>query len=252
MKIVVTFAVRAEFAPWRRIRNFERVGESDAPVYLARHGKAEVYAVITGIGARNGRTQLRKLLAQPVDICVVSGLAGSLKRQHAAGTILVAKAIRSDNAETVWRSDDYLVKTAAQCEATPVDFFYTSGTVVSSASQKLSLGETADAVDMESFYVMSEARQHGVPAVAVRAISDPVDQNLPLDFNRAIGKDGEVGWLPALSQIAAAPGRLPQLMRFGLESSRAARRLARFLERYLNCLTSQAELHLNVAHTEVR
>ncbi|HYR41637.1 MAG TPA: hypothetical protein VER98_01330, partial [Terriglobia bacterium] len=88
--------------------------------------------------------------------------------------------------------------------------------------------------------------------VAVRAISDPVDQNLPLDFNRAIGEDGEIAWLPALSQIVAAPARLSQLIRFGLESSRAARNLAHFLERYLNCLTAEAKLHLNAAHTEVR
>ena len=251
MKIIVTFAVWAEFAPWRRMLSFERFGQSDV-IYLARHDGTEVYAVITGIGARNAQTQLQKLLAQPTGICVVSGLGGSLKRQHAAGTILVAKAIRCGNTETIRRSDDHLVNLAAQCQAAPVDFFYTSGTVVSSASQKLSLGETADAVDMESFYVMSEARQHGVPAVAVRAISDPVDQNLPLDFNRAIGEDGEIGWLPALSQIVAAPGRLPQLMRFGLESSRAARGLAQFLERYLKCLTAEANLHLNVAQTEVR
>ena len=251
MKIIVTFAVRTEFAPWRRMWNFERVGEKHAPIYLARRDRTEVYAVITGIGMRGAQTQLGKLLAQPADICVTSGLAGSLKRQHSAGRILVAKATRRDNTETCSRSDDHLVKLAAQCEATPVDFFYTSGAVVSSASQKLSLGETADAVDMESFYVMSEARRHGVPAVAVRAISDPVDRNLPLDFNRAVGEDGKIGWLPALSQIVAAPGRLPQLVRFGFESSRAARKLAHFLERYLNCLTAEAKSHLNIAHTEV-
>jgi hypothetical protein len=167
-------------------------------------------------------------------------------------TILAAKAIRRDRIETVLRSDDALLKVAVQCEATPVDFFYTSDTVVSSASQKLCLAETADAVDMESFCIMSDALQHGVPAVAVRAISDAVDQDMPLDFNRAIGEDGEIGWLPALSQIVAAPGRLPRVMRFGLESSRAARKLAQFLERYLKCLTAQSKLHLNIAHTEVR
>ena len=126
--------------------------------------------------------------------------------------------------------------------------------VVTTATGKRGLRQQtgADAVEMESGVIRAICGKHNVPSATVRVISDTANEDLPLDFNRAIGKDGEVGWLPALSQIAAAPGRLPQLMRFGLESSRAARGLAQFLERYLKCLTAEAKLHLNVAHTEVR
>src|SRR2546422_4630309 len=30
------------------------------------------------------------------------------------------------------------------------------------------------------------------------AVSDPVDRNLPLDFNRVVDGDGKIGWLRAL------------------------------------------------------
>jgi hypothetical protein len=131
------------------------------------------------------------------------------------------------------------------CDTTrgDVDFFYTSDSVVCSASEKLRLGETADAVDMESFQVMTQASLHGVPAVALRAVSDPPDRDVPFDFNNAINEQGEVGWLPLMSQVAATPWRLPQMIRFGFESSMASRNLAHFLEGYLNCLAADAILY---------
>ena len=243
IRIVVTFAVQQEFAPWRRIREFIRVRSSEVPIYFTDCGGAEVKVLITGVGTRNAHAELRRMLTQPTDACVVCGLAGSLKRQHPVGTILAAKAIKRNNTERVMSSEDCLVKIAAQHGATPVDFFYTSDSVVGSASEKLRLGEFADAVDMESFQVMTQASLHGVPAVAVRAVSDPMNRDVPFDFNRAIDEHGEIDWLPVLAQVAGTPWRLPQMIRFGFESSRASRNLARFLERYLNCLAADAILY---------
>ncbi len=42
---------------------------------------------------------------------------------------------------------------------------------------------TADAVEMESFAVLSRARANGVPGIAIRAVSDTVDEDLPLGMN---------------------------------------------------------------------
>ena len=98
---------------------------------------------------------------------------------------------------------------------------------------------------------MAEARRYRVPAVAIRAISDGVDENLPLDFNRTIDEDGEFAWLPALSQLVSSPSRLPRLVRFGFETSKSARNLAHFLDRYLKCLITQASSQ-NSERVEVR
>ena len=251
MTIIVSFAVRAEFAPWRRLESFERVGESSRPIYVTKIGGAEVYVLIGGIGTR-GTASLRKLLEQRPDMCVVSGLAGSLKRNHAVGTVVVATTIKRDNPDGVVTSDDSLLELALQCGATRVDSFLTADAVVTSASDKLRLGAIADAVEMESFHLMAETRQYGVRAVAVRAICDGVDQDLPLDFNQAIKDDGRFDWLPALSQVVSAPIHLPRLVRFGFQTSKAARSLAQFLDRYLKCLIAQADLRLNAERVEVR
>src|SRR5437016_11628400 len=226
MRVLVTFAVQAEFAPWRRIRNFNRVSETE---FIVKSGDTEVHSIITGIRAL-------KFRLPAADLCVVSGVAGSLRPQHAVGSVLVANAVKRGDLEA--RSDDWLVGTAVQCGAVPADFFYTADTVISTSLEKSRLGQIADAVDMESYPILAEASRRGIPAVAIRAISDTADQNLPLDFSRIINEDGKLEWLPALSQVAASPGSLPQLVRFGLDSSRAARRLVEFLDKYMGCLVA--------------
>jgi nucleoside phosphorylase len=233
VKILVTFAVQAEFAPLKRIREFSRISQTE---FLTQSGgDSEVHVAIIGIGAR-------KFHLPSADLCIASGVAGSLKTQYGIGTVLVARAVKRKDSETIIASDESLVRIAIQCGAKPVDFFCTTDNIVSSVSEKSGLGRIADAVDMESYPVFAEARRQGIPVVAIRTISDAADQEIPLDFSGAVNQDGKLEWIPALSQIAASPGRIPQLMRFGLESSRAARELAHFLDKYLKCLTYEGHL----------
>ena len=51
MKVLITFALANEFAPWRKLRRFERVsaGASDQ-TYVARVGLCDVRVVLTGAG----------------------------------------------------------------------------------------------------------------------------------------------------------------------------------------------------------
>jgi nucleoside phosphorylase len=247
LRIIVTFAVRPEFASWRRLWGFKRVNRGRVPIYFTHRGPAEVYAVITGIGARGEQTEFEELLAKPVHLCVVSGLAGSLSKQHGVGTILVAKAVKGDTSGTPITSNDSLVKIASRCGATPVEFFYTSTAVVNSSAEKLRLGQTADAVEMESFQIFNAVRQHGIPVVGVRAVSDPLDTNMPLDFNRVVGEHGEIKWFPTLFEVVRMPERFPQVLRFSLQTSRAARQLAHFLDRYLKHLIGTAGLQLSIS-----
>jgi len=248
MKVLVTFALSAEFAPWRRMRSFERIKERR--IFIMRNGKDEVQAVLTGIGARGSNSDFAKLL-RTADVCVASGLAGSLTGKHTVGTVLVAKAIKRENGEAIVNCDESLVKAAIACGATPANLFCTTNKIITLAPDKLRLGRIADAADMESFQLMDEARKHGIPAVAVRAVSDAADQSLPLDFNQAIDESGNLEWRQVLARVAACPRCLPQLVRFGWESSKAARKLAIFLDTYLKCLKVGADLQLSTRRMEV-
>src|SRR5262245_29683984 len=221
MRIVITFAVRSECRAWRR---YSRAGD--------------VHIVTTGIGMRGSRQRLRELLAMPADFCIASGLAGSLTKHQAVGSIVVARGVKTEPNQTILTSDGCLVDTAVRCGANPVSFFFTSNTIVNSPIDRSRLSSTAAVLDMESFHVLAEAGRAGVPAVAIRAISDGPDDPLPLDFNAAVNDCGELRWLTLIAQLLKHPARLADFARFGLASSRAARNLARFLDEYVKFLAT--------------
>ena len=59
-------------------------------------------------------------------------------------------------------------------------------------TKKKHLGKIADAVEMESFEIVAAATDAGVPAVAIRAVSDTSKSLLPLDMNRSFQRRGAV------------------------------------------------------------
>ena len=138
-------------------------------------------------------------------------------------------------------SSPALVSFAAEAGATVVDRFYSAERAVSTAHEKRHLGESADAVEMESFQVLLKARADGIPAVAIRSISDAVDEDLPLDMNEVFTERGEVSIPRVLGQVAMRPQSLPGLVRLGRKSKQAAESLAEFLDRYILALSVRAK-----------
>jgi nucleoside phosphorylase len=245
MKIVVTFAVRAEFANWRR-SGFSQIEKAKPQVFRMKTAEAEVYALLTGVGMVSSRDELLETLKIRADFCIASGFAGGLKRQYKPGSIVVARTVHTDTNQTILASDGALVAAAVRCGADPVNLFFTSKTIVNATAERLRLAKIADAVDMESYHVLAEARRAGIPAVAVRAISDSPDEPLPIDFDRVLDGRGEVRWLDLLAQLANQPGQLAKFTRFGIHSLGAARNLARFLNRYVKFLATNESVRISL------
>ena len=107
----------------------------------------------------------------------------------------------------------------------------TVGDVVESAAQKARLWmETgALAVDMESAPILAWARERGVPAAVVRAVSDDAERGIPAALAAAVGDDGRVRPLRAVSAAlsrATAFGDLLEL-RAGTEARSEERRVGK-------------------------
>lgn len=210
--------------------------------------------ILTGAGSRQAALEASKVTwgeSDSVEFCISSGLAGALKPQYRIGQVLAARTVVAESAldgaeDGIQESSAALVSFSEKCGATVVDRFYSADRVVARAEEKRRLGINADAVEMESFQILWKARAEGIPAVAIRAISDTVDEDLPLDMNKIFTVDGEVSIPRVLGQVALRPQSVPELVRLGQKSKRAAESLVVFLDRYIVALserTQPLELH---------
>ncbi|MCW5963653.1 MAG: hypothetical protein KIT83_06420 [Bryobacterales bacterium] len=78
--------------------------------------------------------------------------------------------------------------------------------IVRFASEKHLIGEGGvDAVEMEAAAVARFAQRHGVPFVALKAVSDTCEEDLPVDFNRARRDDGGIRVHSVLAQALSRP-----------------------------------------------
>lgn len=167
MKVLVTFAVDAEFAPWRELRHFERRGR-DTEHYSTTIEDADVTVVLTGIGLEVGDAVWK----EEYDICISSGLAGAVKPEHRIAQILAARRVAAANGTMAVACDQPLTQLAAKFGAKIVECFSTVDQVLSSAAEKQELGRTADAVEMESAKILTRAAALGAKVMAIRGISD--------------------------------------------------------------------------------
>jgi adenosylhomocysteine nucleosidase len=249
MRILVTFAVEAEFAPWRKMRPFVPSKRGNVEAYTTRFQDAEVIALLTGVGGRRAWAEATSIIWDGnVDVCVSSGLAGALRKQHSPGDVLVPRQVHATGWDKVIPTDRALVELASKCGAKVVHAFYSADRVIVRVDEKADLGKKMDAVEMETGDILLEAVAFGARVVAIRGISDGADEALPLDFNRVVTEDGDISIKRVLAQVAAHPASLPALIRFGLQSRRAAHKLAVVLDK---CIEEIAKLAVSKVSEKV-
>jgi len=246
VKILITFAVGAEFAPWRKRYDFRNVPrsfagqDSSTKLYRAESDGIQLDVLLTGIGwsAASAASMADEIATEKPDICVSTGLAGALKSEYRHGDVLVAaRVLRSDTSQFLGTS--IALQTAAvKIGATAVNVFVTSGGIVGKARLKQAMSSLGDAVEMESFHVLSSVNDARIPSIAVRAISDTVEQDLPLNFAKVVDRAGHVRWAKMAGELGTHPQRIPSLIRFAGESRRAAEKLADFLDEFVDEMTN--------------
>src|SRR5258705_228175 len=171
MNILVTFAVEAEFAPWRNRRKFRRL-PGDWPRFEAQFGGARVRAVLTGMGQTHALEAARRMLPDRPDICISTGLAGALRSEYRPGDVLAARLVSEVGEPVAVASHPELLATAVECGARQVERFATWRKLVSRAEEKLRLVEAVRTVGMGRYTIVAATARHGVPAVAGRGVRD--------------------------------------------------------------------------------
>lgn len=237
MKVLVTYAVEPEFAPWRRLRNLAAKRAGDLTVSTAQIGRASVTFVVTGMGAENAVRAANAAMREPYTICICAGFCGALKAGHTIGDILAPDFIQELHGHKVLECSRNLVYAARADGAKAAKRFFTVPEIISTAEEKARLAPYADAVDMESFGVVQVAREHKVSVAVIRVVSDRFDQDVAVDFGTTIDDNGSVSVRGVVRFVARHPLQLPALIRLGRQSRTAAQGLASFLEAYIKKLS---------------
>src|SRR3989441_9101510 len=139
MRILVTFAVDAEFALWRRMRRFRRTRWATRPAYVTQIDGAEIGVVLTGGGPQRARqAAFEVMMAEPVDICVSTGLAGGGPAEHLPSGIVAARGGGSEEESRPIPRDELLLQWAGECGARTVGERCTAGHLLLTAPGKAS------------------------------------------------------------------------------------------------------------------
>jgi adenosylhomocysteine nucleosidase len=237
MRVLVTFAVEAEFAPWRKLRDVTTRKTGGHTVYEARIGRANVDFVVTGMGMENSRRATESVITTDHKACIGAGFAGALKPTLKVGDVLVARAVQLLGKRGTLESSRNLFMAAYENQAIEAKMLLTTDHLIGTADEKRKLSPFADAVDMESFATMSVAREKNVSCIPLRVISDRFDEDMPAEIDMTVDEFGRVKIRGVIKHVAAHPLAVPALIRLGRHSRTAAEALAHFLEAFIEELS---------------
>ncbi|MDZ4818917.1 MAG: hypothetical protein SGJ20_08100 [Planctomycetota bacterium] len=195
------------------------------------HGQG-IAIVLAGAGRRAAQYATEALIAGHHPRWVFSaGFAGGLHSELKRGDILLPDKLIDASGRQL--SVDLKIDQSGIGKDVHVGSLLTVDRVVTQPSEKLSLGQQhhALAVDMETYAVAQVCQQEKQPFIAIRVISDSVEDTLPRDIERLLRK-------PRLAQdVGAAAGgairRRASIKDLGKVLEQAvvsAERLAHFLE----------------------
>src|SRR5271165_2008234 len=157
MRVLVTFAVDAEFVPWRKLRKFRFVDFDGLRLWHANAGDKEITALVTGIGTPSAAKAMDLMMRladqnQNFDICISSGLAGALEESLLPGDIIAPQVLifenkRADLPSEQLKVDPELRQQALDGGAKTADCLLTVDRVLVKQSQKRSCSRRAQSVD---------------------------------------------------------------------------------------------------------
>lgn len=182
---LVVAAMTAEIRPLARRLGLARASTSpDGRRPAVELEGRPVSLVVSGSGAEAAGRGLATAISQrPVGRVVGVGVAGALTAGLEIGDLVAPTEIRTPE-RTVWMEPQ---RDGAAGREGPV-VLISAPSILAKASEKralaarLSVGEVPTAVDLESAAWSEAAAAAAVPFTVVRAISDRLDEDLPLDF----------------------------------------------------------------------
>jgi adenosylhomocysteine nucleosidase len=227
-----------------RIEAAGRIGGSRWIRYV--QGSRQLTLLQTGVGPQKAEQASKRFLVdQPCDLIISAGFACALTPSSIGDLLIGTEAFRSTNADPLAARSalcDSAYQATALGVAKELRLTARSGRIVTvervlgSAREKhqTAVSTAGIGLDMESAAVggigasPTDGRQ--IPFLVVRAVSDLVDEDLPVDFNLFLRPGG---W-PAGMVSLMRPASLTALWRLRRQAKLAARQLTIFFTQFLH------------------
>lgn len=233
----------------RAVRAGLPIGRSRAlchfPVLISTAGAREYWLIRTGMGpVKAARAAALLLQHLPFDLAISTGFACALIPAQ-VGDILAGEQVLAQGDEPVAQNESYEATGAERDRCVEVLRRSVSGVrfgrflsvdrVVWRATDKQAYARTTGAValDMESGAIARECRRAGVSFLALRAVSDLLDEDLPMDFNLYLGSGG---WAKGVAAMLTAPSCVRGVFRLRRQSRLAAERLTGCVRTYVEAV----------------
>jgi nucleoside phosphorylase len=244
MRIVLLAALPDEFRPAGKRLGFQRVpGTEPFRRFRMTRPGIECLLIETGMGGDRALRALAHACAEiRPDLVVSFGFAGGLDERLEVGRLLVGR-------EFLWWDRDgaihrlqpppgspssHLQAFCRAQRASPARFLSVprlrEKRLLTPYRSKL----LASSVDLESGFLVAEARRSEIPAVCLRAVSDELDHEIAIDPDAVSDPEGRPDPARVARLVLARPRLAVPLLRLWRRSMAAARELARGLEAFLD------------------
>ena len=194
-----------------------------------RLGEIRVAAVESGPGIDNAARATRALLDGHAPRWVVAcGFAGGLQAGMGVGDVVVADGVRNLRGGEFAAPPGMMSDPARRLH---VGRFVTADAIVRTVAEKRDLAVAFDAVavDMETYGVAAACRDAGVRFMAVRAVTDDLSADLPVEVHALLAATGAKRVGATLGSLWNRPASAGDLWRLREKAVLAADRLAPFL-----------------------
>jgi adenosylhomocysteine nucleosidase len=191
------------------------------PIVLAR----------TGEGRRSAEAGIRTLIEhEGVERVAIIGFSGGLSPGLRPGTLLVATQIVEHGAPAPGPDRDWSERLEQQVGVRAATIV-TVDRILCTPQSKMETwtGLSQDrpaAADLETAAMAAVAAARGVPFVVIRAISDPAEEALPIDFNDCLDPSGRISRARVVARAALHPSLIAPLWRLRGRARTCSRRLA--------------------------
>ena len=190
-----------------------------------------VTAISIGGDAESLTAQLATVPLTQIRGIVSFGIAAALSPDLTPGDFVVAERVIAG--DQVFPTDGrWLAAVAGRFADGKIGSIAGTAKLLSDADEKTRLHEAtgADAADMESHLAAEAAQARNLPFLAIRAISDAADRDLPPAACAALRPDGSLDAWAIARSIVSRPAQIPALLRTGRETERAFAALLRCLD----------------------